>query len=142
MKPELAATFVGGFTFVELLAAMMFLAILVPVIIEGLTVANRASVVAERSALAAELGENKLNELTLDGAWTSTPATSGNFGQDYTGYRYQLNQSTWAMDNMTKLTVDVFYNVQGNERKVSLSTLVTTATNSQTSGSGSLSGLH
>ena len=48
-----------------------FLAILVPVIVGALAVSNRASLVAERSALAGELGENKLNELQLNDAWTA-----------------------------------------------------------------------
>src|SRR5438309_1626171 len=52
----------GGFTFVEVLAALTFLAILVPTLLGALSIANRASVMAERSAIAGQLGENKLNE--------------------------------------------------------------------------------
>lgn len=142
MNPDvskLATAPAAAFTLVEVLAALMFLAILVPVVVEGITLANRASEITERSTVAAGLCENKLAELTLDNTWATAPVTKGDFGQDYTGYRWEANQATWEMDNMTKLAVDVFYNVQGRERSVRLSTLVTTATNS-TSGTNSLTG--
>ena len=44
-----------GFTFIEVLAALLFLAILYPAIVGGLTISNRASVISERTAVAAEL---------------------------------------------------------------------------------------
>ena len=50
-----------AFTFVEVFAALVFLAILIPVIVDGLTIANKASVVSERSSIAGELAENKMN---------------------------------------------------------------------------------
>src|SRR6266481_7750029 len=52
-----------AFTLVEVLVAMTFLGILVPVIVSALSVATRASVSAERTTLAAQLAENKLSEL-------------------------------------------------------------------------------
>lgn len=112
-----------GFTFAEVLAAMVFLAILVPALVEGITIANRASVMAERSSIASELAENKLSELKLDDAWT-TATNRGDFGQDFTGYRWEMSQETWEMDNMTKLTVTVYFTVQGRERSFQLSKLV------------------
>ena len=70
-----------GFTFVEILAAMLFLGILMPVVIGALQVSNRAAVVSERSGVAGQLAENKLGELLLGDAWTSAGA-SGDFGTD------------------------------------------------------------
>ncbi len=119
-----------GFTFVEVLAALAFLAILMPVIVSGLTISNRASVVSERSALAVELAENKLNELLLNNAW-ATGETRGDFGQDWPGYRWELSRDTWDVDSMINLTLDVFFTVQGHEHSVRLSTLVPTTTSSQ-----------
>jgi Tfp pilus assembly protein PilV len=117
-----------GFTFVEVLAAMLFLAILVPAIVAGLSTSNRAAVMAERSAMAAELAEDKMNELLIASAWT-TADSRGNFGTDYTGYRWEMSQTTWEMDNMIDLTLEVFFTVQGREHSVSLSTLVSQPTN-------------
>ena len=112
-----------AFTFVEILACMVFLGILIPAVVEGIGIANRASLLAERGAVATELAENKLSELTLNDAW-ATGETRGDFGTDQPGYRWEANQSTWDMDAMIQLTMDVFYTVQGQEHSVRLSTLV------------------
>ena len=112
-----------AFTFVEVLAAMVFLGILMPVVVQALLVGSRAAEVAERSTIAAQLGENKLAELMLGDAW-STAATRGTFGADRTGYRWELTKATWESSAMTELTLDVFYKVQGTEHDARLSTLV------------------
>ena len=112
-----------AFTFVEVLAAMVFLGILMPVVVSALMVANRAAVVAERSTIAAQLGENKLGELMLGDAWTSA-GTRGDFGTEWSGYRWQLTKATWQAGAMTELTLDVFFQVQGTEHDARLSTLV------------------
>ena len=117
----------GGFTFVEVLAALLFLAILVPAVVSGLVLSNRLSVLSERNAAAEELAENKLNELLIDDAWESTSDTRGDFGTDWPGYRWEMEQEDWAGDavnTMTELTMQVFFNVQGHEHSVRLTTLV------------------
>jgi hypothetical protein len=133
------------------LAALIFLAILVPAVIEGLTIANRVSVVTERSAVAGELAENKLNELLVDGTSTNPPSSSssvsspfsssasssassssdsiggsgGDFGDEWPGYRWESTEEAWDQDDtMTELDVQVFFHVQGQEHSVTLSTLV------------------
>jgi type II secretory pathway pseudopilin PulG len=111
-----------GFTFVEVLAAMVFLGILIPVVISALTVSNRAAVVAERSTIAMQLGENRLSELMLEDAWT-TAESRGDFGQEWPGYRWELKRQDWQSGAMTELTLDVFFVVQGQEHEVRLSTL-------------------
>ena len=105
---------------------MVFLGILMPVVITALLTANRAAVIAERSTIAAQLGENKLGELMLGDAWSAANA-SGDFGTAWSGYRWQLTKPTWQNGAMTELTLDVFYKVQGVERDARLSTLVSTS---------------
>ena len=111
-----------GFTFVEVLAALAFLGILIPVVVSALQVSNRAAVAAERSTVAAQLGENRLNEMLADDSWSSA-GTRGDFGQDWKGYRWELAQSSWASGAMTELSMTVFFQVQGREHSVQLSTL-------------------
>jgi Tfp pilus assembly protein PilV len=120
---------VEGFTFVEVFAALVFLAILVPAIVEALSIANRTSVVAERGSIAGELAENKLNEILLSSTGGATAAldTSGDFGTDWPGYRWEMTQGTWDQDTvntMSEVSVEVYYPVQGRERSVTLTTLV------------------
>ncbi len=112
-----------AFTFVEVLAALAFLGILMPVLIAALMLSNRAAVVAERSSVAAQLGENQLGQLLVGNAWASGSAR-GDFGPDYPGYRWELAQSNWAGDAaMTELALRVYFQVQGGEQNISLSTL-------------------
>ena len=117
-----------GFTFVEMLAAMAFLGILIPVVVSALMVSNRAAGVAERSTIAMQLGENRLGEMMLGDAWTSE-SSRGDFGADWPGYRWEMKQADWNSGAMTELTLDVFFQVQGREHEVRLSTLVNESLN-------------
>jgi Tfp pilus assembly protein PilV len=128
----------AGFTFVEVLAALLFLAIVIPAIVQALTLANRASEMAERHAIAGEFAENELNQMVLDNAWNNAPASTGDFGPTAPGYRWEMKTTNWTADTvnpMTALEVDVYYTVQGHEYNVRLSTLVaqpTTTTGANT----------
>ena len=133
----------GGFTFVEVLAALFFLALVVPAMLGGLTIANRAASMSERRAAAGELAENKLNELLLETAdnASSAAATRGDFGADRPGYRWEMSSASWdadATNKMTVLTVEVFFKVQGREYSVQLSSLLNPASGGTQSGSGTL----
>jgi type II secretory pathway pseudopilin PulG len=119
-----------GFTFVEILASMAFLGLLIPVVVSALMVSNRAAVMAERSTIAAQLGENRLSEMMLADAWTSESGR-GDFGADWPGYRWELKQADWNSGAMTELTLEVFYSVQGREQSIRLSTLATESTTPQ-----------
>lgn len=113
----------GGFTFVEILAAMVFLGILMPVVISAITVSNQAGVLAERSTNALQLGENQLNELLITQTWISG-SSRGDFGQEWPGYRWELQRRAWDLDDaMTELTMTVLFPAQGRERQVALTTL-------------------
>src|SRR5437899_13040025 len=56
-----------GFTLVEVLAALAFMAIVIPVAVEGLRIANLAGQVGQRKATAAHIAERVLNELIVTG---------------------------------------------------------------------------
>ena len=139
-RPSNSRLRIAGFTFVEILAAMVFLAILVPAVVEGITIANRVSEITERSTIASELAQNKLAEFSLNGDW-ATAGSRGDFAEDWPGYRWELQQSTWEMDAMTQLDLTVFFTVQGQEQSVVLSTLVNPAdaSTSTTTSSGTSS---
>jgi type II secretion system protein I len=119
----------AGFTFVEILAALAFLAILIPTVMSALGISNRAAETAERTTTAAELGENQLNELIIGNAWQST-GNSGDFGAAWPGYRWQVSQDSWTGDAnnpMTQLTIHITFPVQGKDREIQISTLVSTS---------------
>ncbi len=115
-----------AFTFVEILAAMAFLGILIPAVVTAFTQANRAAVAAERTSIAVRLCENHLNELLIGNTWQSAGG-GGDCGADYPGYHWDTSQTSWLGDStnaMTELTVHVYFPVQGQEREVKLTTLV------------------
>ncbi len=60
----------AGFTLAEVLAAMAFMAIVIPVAVRGLQIANRAGVLAQRKAIAARVGERVINEIVVARQWS------------------------------------------------------------------------
>ena len=66
-----------AFTFAEILVAMVFVAIVIPVAVEGVLIANRAGTVAERKRVAARLADRLLAELVLTGEWADASGLSG-----------------------------------------------------------------
>lgn len=102
---------------------MVFLAVLVPVVIEGMTLANRAAVIAERKTVAAQLAAARLAELIVTRTWNSAQG-GGNFGPDWPGYVWQVEVSSWQPDAMAEVMMVVAFDVQGREYFIELSTLV------------------
>lgn len=114
----------SGFTLAEVLAALVFLAVVIPVALQGLRVASRAGSVAERKAVAVRLAERKLNELVVTGEWQSA-AASGTLQEGWQTYDWELESESWAEDGaMRVLTVRVVVPVQGQDYDVRVSTLV------------------
>ena len=113
---------VCGFTLVEVLAALLFMAILVPVTVQAIRVASRAGQVADRKVVAARVAERVLNELLVTGALMQN-SSSGTIEEGDRSYEWTMTSETWAEDQMNLITVSVTYEVQGQEFDVQLSTL-------------------
>ena len=113
----------GGFTLAEILAAMLLMAIVIPVALQGMMIANRAGVVAERRQMAARLADNLLTELVLTEDWRDAD-DEGDFGEDWPGYRWALETDAWDEDTMRTVCVRVMFDVQGRESTVQTCTLV------------------
>lgn len=99
------------------------MAIVIPVAVEGLRIANRAGVVAHRKSVAVQLADSFLNELVATGEWQNS-GQSGDFGVRWNGYRWRLLSENWTRGNMRMLTLEVTYPVQNQEFNVRLSTLI------------------
>jgi type II secretory pathway pseudopilin PulG len=113
----------GGFTLAELLAALMFMAIVVPVAVEALRIAGLAGEVAARKTVAARVAERALNESLVTGNWNQSQQ-SGSVTEDGVEYRWTLRNERWPQDEMQLLTTEVRFNAQDKEQSVKLSTLV------------------
>jgi type II secretory pathway pseudopilin PulG len=117
----------SGFTLAEVLAALLFMAIVIPVAVQGLQIASRAGSVSERKAQAARMAESKLNELIVTRQWSSS-ASRGTIQEGLQSYTWRLETQPWAEDGAMRLvTVWVSVPVQGQEYEVPVSTLVDAA---------------
>jgi type II secretory pathway pseudopilin PulG len=112
----------GAFTLVEVLAALVFMAILIPVTMQAVQVANRAGQVGERKAVAARIAERVLNEMLVTGGVRQNSG-NGRVEERHRVYEWTMRSEPWREDQMSLVTVTVKYEVQGREYDVMLSTL-------------------
>lgn len=116
----------AGFTLAEVLAAMLFMAIVIPVAVQGLRVASLAGTVAERKTRAARVAERILNESLVTTNWSKS-SQSGTLEDGDREFRWTLRNETWSQEGNLyaprMLTVEVKYAVQGQDYSVRLSTL-------------------
>lgn len=112
-----------AFTLVEVLAALLFMAIVIPVAVEGLQVASQAGVVAQRKAAAARLGDTVMNDLLVTGQWQRSNAR-GTVSDGPNDYDWTLSVEPWEYGTLRLMTLDVAFRVQQREFNVYLSTLI------------------
>jgi prepilin-type N-terminal cleavage/methylation domain-containing protein len=111
-----------AFTLAEVLAALLLMAIIVPVAMQGVQIASRAGTLGQRKAAAMRVAERVLNELiATDGLTQSTG--SGTVAEGDQSYAWTMQTETWPEDAMNVVTVRVVFNVQGNDYNVSLSSI-------------------
>ena len=115
-----------GFTLAEVLAALLFMAIVLPVAIEGLHIASLAGAVATAKGQAARIAQNVLSQNLVSTNWLQTLQGTTTEGQRT--YRWILSSDSWNQDptqtSMRELSVKVIYTVRGRDYDVKLSTLV------------------
>ena len=134
---------VSAFTLAEVLAAMLFLAIVIPVAVEALHVSSLAGEVAARKGAAARIADRVLNESLVTTNW-SGGTQNGTVTEGALDFHWTLTSQSWPQDSMQSananpmqgsiqqgtmmLTAEVKFQAQGKDYSVKLSTLA----NSQT----------
>jgi type II secretory pathway pseudopilin PulG len=121
----------SAFTLAECLAAMAFLAIVIPVAIQALHVSSLAGQVAARKGEAARVADRVLNQSLVLTNW-NTGAQNGTLTEGADEFRWKLTSQNWPKDAMELLTAEVTFSAQGHDYSVTLSTLANlqTSTNS------------
>ena len=102
------------------------MAIVIPVAVQGLKVANLSGQVAERKGEAMLVAERVLNESMITTNWLKS-LQSGTLDAQNRQYRWLIRNEPWLQDPMRVVSVQVRYNVQGQEYDVVLSTLADTS---------------
>jgi type II secretory pathway pseudopilin PulG len=121
----------AAFTLAEVLAALMFMAIVIPVAVQALTTAALAGEIAVRKGVAARVADRILNEsiVTMN---ANQSAQNGTVTEGALEFRWTLSTEKWPQDSMQLLTAEVKFSAQGKEYSVKLSTLADSQTqNSQ-----------
>jgi type II secretory pathway pseudopilin PulG len=117
---------VKAFTLAEVLAALLFMAIVIPVALQGLRISSRAGELAERKREAARVAERILTESVVTTNWSGA-GLSGVVQEDYREYRWSLRNESWTeattVSSLRLLSVEVVFPLQGEEYTVELSTL-------------------
>jgi prepilin-type N-terminal cleavage/methylation domain-containing protein len=113
----------AGFTLAEVLAALAFMAIVIPVAVQGVAVASRAGQVAARKADAARIGDRVLNELEVTGQLLSGVQT-GVIREGTREFRWSMQTQSWLEGNLNQVTVSVAFEVQGQAYDLRLATLI------------------
>ncbi len=103
------------------------MAIVIPVALQGIKIANQAGQVAVRKTEAARVAERVLNESIVTTNWDKS-GLSGTVTEGMHEFRWQLRNEPWTQQPLRLVSVQVTFAVQGQDYDVRLSTL---ADNSQ-----------
>jgi type II secretory pathway pseudopilin PulG len=112
----------AGFTLAEVLAALFFMALVIPVAVETLHIASQAGSTAQRKNEAARVAQAMLNENVLSGNWSQN--TQGTVRRNGHDYQWRLHNETWPLDTMQLVTAEVVFSAGDRTSLVRLSTLV------------------
>jgi prepilin-type N-terminal cleavage/methylation domain-containing protein len=111
-----------AFTLIEVLAALLLMAIVIPVAMQGMSIASRAGLLGQRKAAAMRVAERMINELIVTGEMNQS-SSSGTVVDGDASYPWTMQSEPWTEDAMTQVTVKVTFSIQGNSYDVSASTL-------------------
>ncbi len=120
----------AAFTLAEVLAALLFMAIVIPAALEGMHIATLAGIVAERKGEAARVAQRVLTETLVTTNWNQS-VNSGTLVEGQHQFRWTLHNDPWNQDPNQNvihlLTVDVVFTAQNRDYSVRMSTLVDTS---------------
>ena len=113
------------FTLAEVLVAVLVAAVVIPIALRALMTVAGLDEAAARRQQAAFLADLKLRELVATGDWTDLE-NSGDFGDDYPGYDWELEDDEWVRGDvaMRSLAVTVRGPGRGTRTQVTLTTVV------------------
>ena len=117
----------AGCTLAEVLAALLFMAIVIPAAIEGMHIASLAGTVAERKGEAARVAQRLLGESLVTTNWNQSVQT-GTLTEGQRQFDWTIQSDPWNQDPnqnvVRQLTVEVKFTAQNRPYSVRMSTLV------------------
>ncbi len=136
-----------GFTLIEVLAALLLIGIVLPVAMQGVSIATRTATLARQKSEAASMAQSKLNELLASGNVESGPQ-AGDFAEDGAPeFSWKATIDPWSDPNalvansstatINQISVTVIWRFGTQDRSVMVSTLVYPNSNNPSVFSGS-----
>ena len=116
----------AGFTLAEVLAAMLFLAIVIPVAVAALRLASLAGEVGSRKAVACRIADRVLNEAVVM-RQLQKGYLSGTVHEGVLDYNWTVSVEPSGLDTLRTATAEVTFPAQGQDYSVSVTTLVDTS---------------
>ena len=117
----------AGFTLAEVLAALLFMAIVIPVAIEGMHIASRVGTVSERKGEAARVAQRLLAETLVTTNWNQS-VQGGTLTEGQRQFAWTMHSDPWTQDPsqnvIRQLSVEVTFTAQNKPYSVRMSTLV------------------
>ncbi|HUA66034.1 MAG TPA: type II secretion system protein [Alphaproteobacteria bacterium] len=121
-----------GFTLAETLAALVFMAIVIPATVEALRISSGAGEIAVRKSEAAHIADRVLNQSLVMTNWSTGQSGVADEGPDE--FHWTLKSENWPEDAMELLTANVSFSTQGRQYSVELSTLANLQTQNTPAG--------
>jgi prepilin-type N-terminal cleavage/methylation domain-containing protein len=113
----------GGFTFIELLATVVLIGLIMPVAMHSIGLCTRVAGLSRKQVEAASLAKMKLTELTVTRDWENGNQ-KGDFGTDWPGYQWTATVVNWTDTLVRQLDLTVSWQSAGNQRHITFSTLL------------------
>ncbi|MGA2582098.1 MAG: prepilin-type N-terminal cleavage/methylation domain-containing protein [Tepidisphaeraceae bacterium] len=117
----------GGFTLIEVLITLLYIAIVLPALMGSIVTAAKIADGAKRRDEASGLAQAQLNQILADGTWQNG-SSSGDFGVNFPDYKWTSNVQAWAADasgmGIDQIDVTVSWRgPSGQDQSLMLSTL-------------------
>ena len=112
-----------GFTLIEVLAAMLMIAIALPVIMHGISMATNVASLSRQRNQAAALAQLKLGELISTGQWQNG-GLSGSFDPEFPGVQWSAEVNTWTEPEVSELDLHVTWIQRNQTQNLTVSTLL------------------
>lgn len=114
-----------GFTLVEVVVATVVLSLGLIGALTAFSMASRAAAASRNDTIISLLAQQKLAEVQLEDRNALAPgATSGDFGEDYPDYRWQLTVEEPDELNVVAVHLVIFAPQSGRERETRFSTTI------------------
>jgi prepilin-type N-terminal cleavage/methylation domain-containing protein len=110
----------GGFTLVEVMAAMLLIALIMPVAMKGVSLAVSLSSQTRNRLAALEVAENTLAMALIEQSWQSGES-AGTERRINTEYSWQIYASDYELENVKLVEVVVEWQQRNRTQQISLS---------------------